>query len=90
MNPSVSGSQFMIFYKDSTLDTSTHNYSVVGQVSSGLEAIDTIAKAGTVNNDAGADVKPKNAVTVQTLTVADGPSPSAAPSTQPSATASAS
>ncbi|NUR27890.1 MAG: peptidylprolyl isomerase [Catenulispora sp.] len=100
MNPSVSGSQFMIFYKDSTLDTSTHNYSVVGQVTSGLEAVDTIAKAGTVNNDAGANVKPKNAVTVQTLTVADGPSPSAAastepsgstaPSTQPSASASAS
>ncbi|MEV6970724.1 peptidylprolyl isomerase [Hamadaea sp. NPDC051192] len=101
MEPAVSGSQFRIFYKDSTVDSAVHNYSVVGQVSSGLNVIEAIAKAGTVANDTGADVKPKTEVKIQTLTVADtqptteptgsaAPTESAAPtgSASPSATAS--
>jgi len=87
MEPAVSGSQFKIFYKDSTVDASLHNYSVVGAVSSGLTTIDAIAKAGTVANDSGADVKPKNEVKIQTLTVADAPSASDTPSTQPTGSA---
>jgi peptidyl-prolyl cis-trans isomerase B (cyclophilin B) len=80
MEPSVSGSQFRIFYKDSTVDAAVHNYSVVGQVTSGLNVIETIAKAGTVANDSGADVKPKTDVKIQTVTVAEAPSGSAEPS----------
>jgi len=93
MEPAVSGSQFRIFYKDSTVDAAVHNYSVVGQVSSGLNVIETIAKAGTVANDSGADVKPKTEVKIQTLTVADSAADASAPatpsgSTAPTATAS--
>jgi len=87
MEPAVSGSQFKIFYQDSTIDASLHNYSVVGEVSSGLTTIAAIAKAGTVANDSGADVKPKNEVKIQTLTVADAPSTSETPSAQPTGSA---
>ncbi|NUO58972.1 MAG: peptidylprolyl isomerase [Hamadaea sp.] len=95
MEPAVSGSQFRIFYKDSTVDSAVHNYSVVGQVSSGLNVIEAIAKAGTVANDSGADVKPKTDVKIQTLTVTDTqpttePTGSAAPSGSAAPTASAS
>jgi peptidyl-prolyl cis-trans isomerase B (cyclophilin B) len=89
MEPAVSGSQFRIFYKDSTVDAAVHNYSVVGEVTGGLATIDAIAKAGTVANDSGADVKPKNEVKIQTLTVADAPSASAAPTGTAAPTASA-
>jgi peptidyl-prolyl cis-trans isomerase B (cyclophilin B) len=96
MNPGTSGSQFVIFYQDSQIDTATHPYTVVGQVTSGLPTVEAIAKAGTVTNDAGADVKPKNAVTVQSVSVVEAPpSPSTAPTpsstpaaASPSATAS--
>lgn len=79
MNPGVSGSQFVIFYQDSQIDTATHPYTVVGQVTSGLPTVEAIAKAGTVNNDAGANVKPKTTVTVQSVSVVETPSASAAP-----------
>jgi peptidyl-prolyl cis-trans isomerase B (cyclophilin B) len=75
------GSQFLIFYKDSTLDA---NYSVVGRVTSGLDLVTKIADAGTVPNSAGTDTKPKNDVIIQSLTVtSDVPSPT--PSVDPSA-----
>jgi peptidyl-prolyl cis-trans isomerase B (cyclophilin B) len=90
MSPQISGSQFMIFYKDSTIDSTQHPYSVVGEVVSGLETVETVAKAGTVKNDQGADVKPKSAVTIQTLTVTDAPAEpgGATGSAQPAATPS--
>jgi peptidyl-prolyl cis-trans isomerase B (cyclophilin B) len=83
MANSLYGSQFLIFYKDSTLDA---NYSVVGRVTSGLELVTKIADAGTVPNSNGADTKPKNDVIIQTLTVASdmpSPTPSADPSASP-------
>jgi peptidyl-prolyl cis-trans isomerase B (cyclophilin B) len=85
MNPGVSGSQFVIFYQDSQIDTGTHPYTIVGQVISGLPTVEAIAKAGTVTNDAGADVKPKTAVTVKSVSVAEAPSPSTAPTATPAA-----
>lgn len=84
MDPAVSGSQFLIFYKDSTVDATLHNYSVVGEVTTGLQTVDAIARAGTVKNDQGADVKPKNEVKIQTLTVADT---STSPAAQPTGSA---
>jgi peptidyl-prolyl cis-trans isomerase B (cyclophilin B) len=96
MNPNLSGGQFIIFYQDSQIETASHEYTVVGHVTSGLDKIEAIAKAGTVKNDAGEDVKPKDAVTIQTLTVTEtaSPSPSPAatgsPATTPSAAPSAS
>ena len=83
MMPGVTGSQFLIFYKDSTI--STVKYSIVGRVTSGLEFIDKIAEAGTV---ADSGTKPKNDVIIQTLTVVDNATmPSATPSPQPSTSA---
>jgi len=95
MNPGSSGSQFVIFYQDSKVDAATHPYTIVGQVTSGLPTVEAIAKAGTVPNDAGSDVKPKTAVTVQSVSVVETPSPSTEPTptgtpaaTSPSAAAS--
>ena len=80
------GSQFLIFYKDSTVDA---NYSVVGRVTSGLDLVTKIAEVGTVPNSNGIDTKPKNDVIIQTLTVVAGsPSPSADPTASASPTPS--
>ncbi len=87
MRPGVSGSQFLIFYQDST---STDDYSIVGTVRpGGLDVIKKIADAGTVDNGKGANTKPKNDVIIQSLTVVDpaaqaSADPSANPSTDPS------
>jgi peptidyl-prolyl cis-trans isomerase B (cyclophilin B) len=86
------GSQFYIVYKDSPLPP---QYTVFGTVTQGLDVLDKIAAAGAVD-DSGkttADGKPKNPVTITSLTVVPGgPStaPSAGPSAAPSASASAS
>lgn len=88
MTPGLNGSQFLIFYKDSTAETA--NFSIVGTVSSGIEVVEKIAKAGTVPNAAEQDTKPKTDVTIKTLTVVDATAtnPSAAGTTpKPSASA---
>jgi peptidyl-prolyl cis-trans isomerase B (cyclophilin B) len=79
MNPGSSGSQFIIFYQDSQIDTASHPYTIVGEVASGLPTVEAIAAAGTVKNDVGVDVKPKNPVTVQSVSVVDAPTPSSQP-----------
>lgn len=79
MMPGETGSQFLIFYQDSTI--STVKYSIVGRVTSGLEFIDKIAEAGTIADS----TKPKNDVIIQTLTVVDNVT---APTTSPQATTS--
>lgn len=63
------GSQFVIFHKD--LTTTSPAYSIVGQVTSGLDVLDKIVKAGTVDNGSGAKVKPAKDVTVKALTVGE-------------------
>jgi peptidyl-prolyl cis-trans isomerase B (cyclophilin B) len=73
--PGANGSQFFIFYQDST--PATPQYSIVGTVSSGLEVVEKIAKAGTVDNGSGAKTKPKLGVKIQNLTVTGPASPSA-------------
>jgi peptidyl-prolyl cis-trans isomerase B (cyclophilin B) len=72
------GSQFYIVYKDSPLPP---QYTVFGTVTSGLDVLDKIAAAGAVDaaGKAATDGKPKNPVTITTLTVVKG-GPSAAPS----------
>ncbi|GAA1613872.1 peptidylprolyl isomerase [Catellatospora bangladeshensis] len=88
MLPNISGSQFVIFYQDSTTAT---NYSIVGKVTSGLDVVKKIAAAGTTANEAGADVKPKQDVVVKTLTVVDNSTPASpsAPAPAPSGSATA-
>lgn len=82
MQPGLTGSQFLIFFKDSPAPDA--DYSIVGYVTTGWEAIDKIVAAGAVDNGKGANTKPKDDVTIQTLSVVDSAEPSAAPSTEPS------
>jgi peptidyl-prolyl cis-trans isomerase B (cyclophilin B) len=80
----ANGSQFYIFYQDST--PQTPQYSIIGTVTTGLDVIDKIAKAGAVDNGAGEKTKPKTTVTIQNLTVVGPATPSA---TAPAATGTA-
>lgn len=69
--PASTGSQFFIVYEDSTLRPP--NYTVVGQVTEGMEIIDEIAAAGAVNPDGEtvADGRPATSITIETLRVSD-------------------
>ncbi|MEU4157088.1 peptidylprolyl isomerase [Actinoplanes sp. NPDC026670] len=78
----VNGSQFLIFHKD--FATADPQYSILGKVTSGLDTLDAIAKVPTVENSAGDKVKPKDKITIKTLTVGAAPAPSAAASVAPS------
>jgi peptidyl-prolyl cis-trans isomerase B (cyclophilin B) len=81
----VNGSQFLIFHKD--FATADPQYSILGKVSSGLDTLAAIAKIETVENSAGDKVKPKDKITIKTLTVgaaATGTAPSAAAGAVPS------
>lgn len=86
MQPGLTGSQFIIFFKDSSIE---QEYSIVGRVTTGLDVVMKIAEKGAVDNGKGANTKPKEDVTIQSLTVVDPESqppvdPSAVPSTEPS------
>jgi peptidyl-prolyl cis-trans isomerase B (cyclophilin B) len=78
------GSQFLIFHKDATV--ATPEYSIVGTVTGGMDVVDKIVKAGTVANATGQQVKPKNDVVIQSLTVGElaGATPTATASSAPS------
>ncbi|HEX8629281.1 MAG TPA: peptidylprolyl isomerase, partial [Catenuloplanes sp.] len=80
------GSQFLIFVKD--FSTADPTYPIVGTVTGGLDVLDKIAKSPTVDNGAGAKVKPAKDILVKTLTV--GEPSGGAPATDPSAAPSAS
>jgi peptidyl-prolyl cis-trans isomerase B (cyclophilin B) len=92
MVASTNGSQFLIFYKDSTV--TSEKYSIVGHVTDGLSFVDKVAENGTVADANGVDVKPKTDVTIQSMTVVETPQTPQATSTPaatatPTATASA-
>lgn len=71
-NPAGSnGSQFLIFFKDYA-PTNDPVYSIVGRVTGGLDTLAKIGKIPTVNDDAGDKVKPKEKITIKSLTVAAG------------------
>ncbi|MEU4426025.1 peptidylprolyl isomerase [Actinoplanes sp. NPDC024001] len=74
--PGSNSSQFLLFFKD--FKPAEPKYSIVGQVTSGLETLTAISKIPTVENSAGDKVKPKEKITIQSLTV--GAAASAAPS----------
>jgi peptidyl-prolyl cis-trans isomerase B (cyclophilin B) len=78
--PGANGSQFFIFYRDSRPDV---QYSSAGTVTTGLDVVEKVAKAGTVDNGSGAKTKPKLGVKIQNLTVSGPASPSAGPSSTP-------
>jgi peptidyl-prolyl cis-trans isomerase B (cyclophilin B) len=81
--PGNFGSQFLIFFKDFT--ATEPQYSIIGRVTSGLDVVDKIAKAGTVADDTGEKVKPAKDVVIQSLTVGEI-EPTGAPSTPPATT----
>ncbi|MGN9813005.1 peptidylprolyl isomerase [Micromonospora sp. BQ11] len=92
--PGVTGSQFLIFFKDST--PADPKYSIVGRVTGGLATVEKIGALPTVDNGAGAKVKPKDDdVVVQSLTVTEPasaevtPTPASSASGSPAASPSA-
>ncbi len=86
VDSSKSGSQFLIFTKDSTTPA---NYSIIGSVTSGLDILDKIVEAGVTMSAANVETKPKQDVVIQTLTVTPDATPaSPAPSATPSPSAS--
>jgi peptidyl-prolyl cis-trans isomerase B (cyclophilin B) len=76
--PGTNGSQFLIFLKDFT--TATPKYSIVGSVTGGAATLAKIAKIPTVDNGSGSRVKPKEKITIKTLTVGTPTGADAAPS----------
>ena len=80
--PGTNGSQFLIFFKDAS--PTDPQYSIVGTVTGGLDTLTKISKIPTVDNGQGTKVKPRDKITVQSLTVGDvaegAPAPSGAPS----------
>jgi peptidyl-prolyl cis-trans isomerase B (cyclophilin B) len=79
-NPAGSNnSQFLIFFKDYAPATDAP-YSIVGKVTAGLDTLAAIAKIPTVADDAGDQVKPKEKITIKTLTVGSDAVATAAPS----------
>jgi peptidyl-prolyl cis-trans isomerase B (cyclophilin B) len=83
--PGSFGSQFLIFHKDAPIADPA--YAIVGTVSGGLDVLDKIVQAGTVADAAGQQIKPKNDVVVQSLTVGEAAAPPDAASPSPSASA---
>jgi peptidyl-prolyl cis-trans isomerase B (cyclophilin B) len=76
--PGTNGSQFLIFFKDA--NPATPQYPVVGRVTSGMDTVAAIGRIPTVDNGSGSKVKPKQKITIKTLTVGEvaaGASPSA-------------
>jgi len=63
--PNTNGSQFFIVYKDTQL---APNYTIFGTVTKGLDVVEKVAKGGTAS---GADGKPKTAISLKTVTVAN-------------------
>ena len=61
--PNTNGSQFFIMHKDYGLP---HNYTIFGQVKSGLEAVDSIANSGTDHAD-----RPNDDVVINKVTVSE-------------------
>ncbi|HEU5157071.1 MAG TPA: peptidylprolyl isomerase [Streptosporangiaceae bacterium] len=63
--PGTNGSQFFIVYGDSELPP---NYTVFGKITSGMDIVESVAKAG-VKGDAQGDGAPQKAVTIQDVTI---------------------
>jgi peptidyl-prolyl cis-trans isomerase B (cyclophilin B) len=83
----TNGSQFFIVYKDSPVFQP--NYTVLGQITQGLDVVEKIAAAGVAEGGSSAsDGKPKAEVTIQTLTMGDA-EPAPADSTSPGGSAPA-
>jgi peptidyl-prolyl cis-trans isomerase B (cyclophilin B) len=63
--PGTNGSQFFMVFGDSELPP---NYTVFGKINSGMDIVESVAKAG-VRSDGQTDGPPKKAVTIQDVTI---------------------
>jgi len=80
--PGTNGSQFLIFFKD--FSVVAPQYPIIGRVTSGMDTVARIGKIPTVDNGSGRKVKPKQKITIKTVTVGDvtaGAAPSASAQT---------
>ena len=68
--PGTNGSQFFLVYGDSTLPP---NYTPFGTITSGLEVLDAVAKAGSDDSNGAGDGTPKLPITITTLRAAELP-----------------
>lgn len=64
--PDTNGSQFFLVYADTQLPPS---YTVFGEVSAGLDLLDTVAQAGSDNANGPGDGHPNHAVTIKSVSV---------------------
>jgi peptidyl-prolyl cis-trans isomerase B (cyclophilin B) len=79
--PGTNGSQFLLFFKD--FSPADPQYSIVGTITGGMDTLTKISKIPTGADATGDKVKPKQKITVKTLTVgpvAGDSAPAAAPS----------
>ncbi|MFI5496198.1 peptidylprolyl isomerase [Actinoplanes sp. NPDC051859] len=79
--PGTNGSQFLIFFKD--FSPKVPAYPIIGTVSGGMDTVTKIGRIATEADAAGSKVKPKEKITVQSITVGQ---PSAETATVPGAT----
>jgi len=61
--PNTNGSQFFIMHQDYGLP---HNYTIFGRVTSGMEAVDSIATSSTDGSD-----RPNDEVVINKVTVTE-------------------
>jgi peptidyl-prolyl cis-trans isomerase B (cyclophilin B) len=64
--PGSNGSQFFIVYKSTELGDS---YTPFGQISSGLNIVQAVAKAGSDNSNGTGDGHPKEKVQIESVTI---------------------
>jgi peptidyl-prolyl cis-trans isomerase B (cyclophilin B) len=64
--PDSNGSQFFLVYKDSPLGP---DYTPFGTIASGLNIIQTVAKAGSDNSNGTGDGHPKEKVQIESVTI---------------------
>ncbi len=65
--PDTHGTQFFIVYKDSQIPQDTGGYTIMGTVTSGLDAVQKVAEAGVEGG--GEDGPPATPVTIDSLTL---------------------
>lgn len=65
--PNTNGSQFFIMHKDTA--QLPKNYVIFGKVTDGLDVVDKIAEAPVTMSDSGEQSKPKNPVTLKSVTI---------------------
>jgi peptidyl-prolyl cis-trans isomerase B (cyclophilin B) len=68
--PGTTGSQFFIVYEDIAATALPADYTVLGTITTGLDIVQTVAKAGTDNANGQGDGHPKKEVDIKTLTMA--------------------